>query len=64
MSLTVKSPQRAIQLVLLRPSRNEPSWEAMPIDVRQQVLRLLARMLREHVACARGEATLQEDRNE
>ena len=36
----------------------------LPIEVQQQVLRLLSRMLRDHVARRRGEPALQEDRDE
>jgi hypothetical protein len=60
----MKPPQRAIQLLLFRPSRNEPNWNAVPIESQQQVLRLLARMLRDHVARRHGQPTLQEDRDE
>jgi DNA invertase Pin-like site-specific DNA recombinase len=42
MSSALKLPQRVIQLTLFQPSRNEPSWDALSIEVRQQVLRLLA----------------------
>ena len=53
-----------IQLALFRPSRNEPSWEAVPIEIQQQVLSLLACMLREHAAREHGELVLPEDRDE
>jgi hypothetical protein len=64
MPLTPKPPQRAIQLALFRPSRNEPSWETVPGEVQQQVLRLLARMLREHAARVHGAVVPQGDRDE
>ena len=64
MPSTLKPPQRAIQLALFRPSRNEPSWGAVPIETQQQVLPLLARMLREHAAREHGELVLPEDRDE
>jgi len=64
MQSTLKPPQRAIQLVLFRPAHKGPSWSAVPIEIQQQVLRLLARMLRDHVARRRGEPALQEDRDE
>jgi len=67
MPSTLKPPQRAIQLIqltLFRPSRNEPSWEAVPIEVQQQVLRLLARMLRNHVAREHREPVPLADRHE
>ena len=64
MPSTLKLPRRAIQLALFRASRNEPNWKAMPLEVRQQVVRLLARMLRDHVARQRGRPAPQEDRDE
>jgi len=64
MPSTLKLPQRAIQLALFRASRNEPNWNGVPLEVQQQVLRLLSRMLRDHVARRRGEPALQEDRDE
>ena len=63
MPSTLKPP-RAIQLTLFRPCRNEPSWEAIPIEVQSQVLRLLARLLRDHVARQHGQVTPREDRDE
>lgn len=64
MPATPKSPRRAIQLTLFRPARNETSWESMPIEVQQQVLHLLARMLRERIA-RRGDAAVPRgDRDE
>ena len=63
MPSTLKPP-RAIQLALFRPSRNEPSWEAIPIEIQPQVLRLLARLLRDHVARRHDQAVPQEDRDE
>ena len=47
MPSTLKPP-RAIQLPLFRPSRNEPRWEAIPIEIQPQVLRLLARLIDAH----------------
>ena len=64
MPSTLKLPQRAIQLALFRASRNEPNWNGVPLEVQQQVLRLLSRMLRDHVARRRGDPTLREDRDE
>jgi hypothetical protein len=55
---------RAIQLALFRASRNEPSWNSVPLEVQQQLLRLLSRMLRDHVVRRRGDPTLQEDCDE
>lgn len=64
MPLTPKPPQRAIQLTLFRPARNVPSWETVPPEVQQQVLRLMAHLLRDHVARWHGERLRREDRDE
>lgn len=64
MSTALKPPRRAIQLTLFRPARNEPGWESVPIEIQQQVLRLLANMLRGHVTRRGGEPEAQRDRDE
>ena len=46
-AITKPSPP-ATQLTLFQPPRPALSWEATPLEYRQQVERLLARMLREH----------------
>ncbi len=64
MPSTPKPPHRAIQLKLFRPTRNEPSWEVVPPEVQQQVLRLLARILRDHAARRQDEPMLLGDNDE
>jgi hypothetical protein len=64
MPSTPKPPQRAIQLKLFRPARNEPSREVVPPEVQQQVLRLLARILRDHTVRWQGEPMPAGDRDE
>ena len=49
MPATTKPSYPATQLTLFPPPRPGLSWEATPLEHRQQVERLLARMLREHV---------------
>ena len=44
------SPRRATQLALFQLSPEEPRWEQLPWEVRQQTMRLLARMLNEQAA--------------
>jgi hypothetical protein len=44
------SPRRATQLALFQSVRNTPRWEQLPWEVRQQTVRLLARMLGERGA--------------
>lgn len=64
MTFAPKPSHRATQLTLFQWPRHQPSWEAMPMEIRQQVERLLARMLREHAAHKHGVAPLREDRDE
>jgi hypothetical protein len=64
MPIALKPSQRSIQLALFHPTRNEPSWEAVPTELQQQVLRLLARMLRDHLSRRHGELAMSEDRDE
>jgi hypothetical protein len=59
-----RPPQRVIQLTLFRACRNEPSWDAVPLEIQQQVLQLLARMFRGHLARQHGEMAAREDRDE
>ena len=40
---------------LFRPARNEPNWQVVPPKIQQQVLRLLARILRDHIVRWPGE---------
>ena len=44
------SPRRATQLALFQLRPGGPHWEQLPGEVRQQTVRLLARMLNEHAA--------------
>jgi hypothetical protein len=48
MPATAKPSHPATQLTLFQPPRPDLSWEATPLEHRQQVEHLLARMLREH----------------
>lgn len=57
-------PRRTMQLTLFQPTRNEPNWKAVPIELRQQVVHLLARMLREHLARPAQGLAQEGDRDE
>ena len=48
MSVTAKPSQQVQQLALFSPPQPGGWWETMPPQSRQQVERLLGRMLREH----------------
>jgi hypothetical protein len=42
------------QLKLFHPVVRTPEWSTLPLEVRQRVLLLLARLLREAAACERA----------
>jgi hypothetical protein len=44
------SPHWAGQLKLFHPAIKSPRWDQLPREIRQQSVRLLARLLREHWA--------------
>jgi hypothetical protein len=48
MPANAKPSHPATQLTLFQSPRSDLSWEATPLEHRQQVERLLGRMLREH----------------
>ena len=64
MSTTVTPSRQVTQLTLFQPPRPGLSWEATPLEHRQQVELLLARMLREHALKQRGGAPAREGRDE
>lgn len=43
-----KNPQRVNQLHLFHASPKTPPWASLPVEVRQQTVRLLVRLLRQH----------------
>ena len=61
---TPPSPRRATQLALFQLSPEEPRWEQLPWEVRQQTMRLLARMLNEHAERALASLLTQEASDE
>ena len=44
------NPRTAEQLALFRPARSCAQWAQLPREIRQQSVKLLARLLREHWA--------------
>jgi hypothetical protein len=48
-----KATQMA-QMKLFQPIQVQPYWNQLPLEIRQPTLRLLARLLREHLAAERG----------
>ena len=58
------SPRRATQLALFQLSPEEPRWEQLPWEVRQQTMRLLARMLNEQAERALASLLTQEASDE
>ena len=61
---SVLGPQRASQLNLFHPLTKLPRWELLPAEIRQQVLRLLVRLLREHWARSHAGEPARELRDE
>ena len=53
-------PVKAAQLSLFHPRQVTIRWEALPREIQQQSLRLLARLLREHCARSRGQGKVTE----
>ena len=64
MPLTAKPSHRATQLRLFQPPRPGLLWEATPLEHRQQVEHLLARMLRDHALRQREGTPAREARDE
>jgi hypothetical protein len=58
------SPQRARQLKLFHPPSKSPHWDQLPCEIRQQSVRLLARLLREHWARKQAAEALREAADE
>ena len=44
----MKHPRALKQMTLFRPQSAAPPWMGFPAEVRERVLRLLARLLRRH----------------
>jgi hypothetical protein len=64
MPTTATPSHPATQLPLFQPLRPGLSWEATPLELRPQVERLLARMLREHALRLVGGAPAREAHDE
>ena len=41
--------QRVAQFKLFHPPQKRPSWQVLPAETRRKTVRLLARLLREHI---------------
>ena len=52
------------QLKLFHPPHVAPTWERMPREIREQTVRLLSRLLREHWASERESKQPREARDE
>jgi hypothetical protein len=50
------SLRRVVQLQLFHPLCKDPLWGELPLEIRQQTVRLLARLLREHGKIAANRA--------
>lgn len=63
MQAAAKSHQLS-QLQLFHPTIVAPTWERLPREMREQTVRLLARLLREHWASQRPGRQPEEARDE
>ena len=57
-------PQRVVQLKLFHPLLQTPCWEQLPAEMRQQTVRLLARLLRERWTRTQASDLTKEARDE
>jgi hypothetical protein len=48
------------QMKLFQPTQVQPHWNQLPLEIRQPTLRLLARVLREHLAAERERGKFSE----
>ena len=48
----MRSLSKTTQFSLFHPPRRPPSWDSLPAPIRQQLIQLLARLMREHRARA------------
>jgi len=55
---------RMAQMKLFQPIPVRPRWIQLPLEIRQPVLRLLARLLREHFAAVRERSAFAENDHE
>jgi hypothetical protein len=58
-----KAKQMA-QMKLFQPTQVQPHWNQLPLEIRQPTLRLLARLLREHLAADRERGGFAESDHE
>lgn len=56
----MRSLPRITQFALFHPPRQCPSWDGLPPPIRQQLIQLLARLMREHLAKATARGHLKE----
>ena len=57
-------PRSGMQLQLFRPAPSGPHWAQLPREIRQQSVKLLARLLREHWARRHRVQPAEEARDE
>jgi len=52
--------QRVAQFKLFYPPQKRPSWQVLPAENKRKTVRLLARLLREHIGRVRASASRKE----
>jgi hypothetical protein len=54
------SRQRDAQFRLSHPPQKHPSWQVLPPETKRKTVRLLARLLREHIGRVRASGSRKE----
>jgi len=54
------SRQRVTQFTLFHPPQKRPYWQVLPAETKRKTVRLLARLLREHIGRVRASASRKE----
>jgi hypothetical protein len=58
------SRQRVAQFKLFHPPQKRPSWQVLPSETRRRTVRLLVRLLREHIGRVRASGSRKEASDE
>ena len=58
------SRQRVAQFKLFHPPQRRPSWQALPPETRRKTVRLLVRLLRQHIGRGRASGNRKEASDE
>ena len=56
--------QRVAQFKLFHPPQKRPSWQVLPAETKRKTVRMLARLLREHIGRVRASGSRKEASDE